>query len=54
VRESLTTIDNVQRRGGRHVARRCALAMHAALDDELSHPDTGGMSRFEDEFDSDS
>jgi hypothetical protein len=54
VREALTTIDEVERRAGRYVARRCAEAMHEALQFELSHPDTRDMSRFEGEFDDDS
>ena len=51
VRQALAAIDEVRERSGGHAARRCAKAMHEALDYELSHPDTSDMSSFEDEFD---
>jgi hypothetical protein len=53
VRATLATVDDVRRREGGHVARRCSEAMHQALSYTLSHPDTGDMSVFEEEFDED-
>ena len=50
VRATLESIDDVRRRAGPYVARRCTEAIDLALAYQLQHPDTSDMSRFEDEF----
>jgi hypothetical protein len=51
VRVCLLQLDQINARSGSYAARRACEAMHAALDFALDHPDTGDMSRFEQQFD---
>lgn len=47
VRTTLGSIDGVAERAGAPAARRCALAVQAAIAYHLRHPDTDDMSSFE-------
>lgn len=51
VRTCLESLDGIRERSGEHAARRCLVAVHAALDHAMRHPSIGDMTSFEDEFD---